>query len=70
MLLLRLEGVNPDEHKRVEAVRNTLVGQAQPYKGMFRKLHVKHEDLLAILLESREAQSVTGPSIAAPVITH
>ena len=26
MLLLRLEGANPDEHKRVEAVRNHLVG--------------------------------------------
>ena len=42
LLLLRLEGVNPDEHKKVEAVRNNLVGQALPYKGMFRKFCVKH----------------------------
>ena len=31
MLLLRLETSNPDEHKKVEAVRNNLVGQALPY---------------------------------------
>ena len=68
MFLLRLEGV-PDEHQRVEAVRNTIVGQAQPYTGMFRKLRVQHEDLLSILLESTEAQSVTA-SIAAPAMLH
>ena len=65
MLLLRLEGPNPEEYKRVEAVRNLLVGQAVPYKGMFRKLRVKHEGLLAILLEGE--QSVTAP-VAAPAI--
>ena len=68
MLLLRLEGV-PDEHQRVEAVRNTIVGQAQPYTGMFRKLRVQHENLLLILLESTEAQRVTA-SIAAPDMLH
>ena len=68
MLLLRLEGVNPDEHKKVEAVRNNLVGQALPYKGMFRKLRLKHEGLLSILLEGHEAQSGTGSSIAAPAM--
>ena len=66
MLLLRLEAANPDEYKRVEGVRNHLVGQAVPYKGMFRKLRVKHEGLLAILLEGE--QSVTGSSVAAPAI--
>ena len=66
MLLLRLEGNNQDEHKKVEAVRNNLVGQALPYKGMFRKLRVQHEGLLAILLEGE--QSVTGSSVAASAI--
>ena len=65
MLLLRLEGANPEEYKKVEAVRNLLVGQAVPYKGMFRKLRVKHEGLLAILLEGE--QSVSAP-VAAPAI--
>ena len=41
------------------------MGQAVPYKGMFRKLRVKHEGLLAILLEGE--QSVTA-SVAAPAI--
>ena len=43
MLLLRLEGTNPDEHKSVESVRNLLVTNTVPYKGMFRKLRVQHE---------------------------
>ena len=67
MLLLRLEGPNPDEHKRVEAVRNLLVANTVPYKGMFRKLRVQHEGLLAILLEGE--QSVSAP-VAAPAIVH
>ena len=54
---------------REEDIRNTFVGQAQSYTGMFRKLRVKHEDLLAILLESREAQSVTA-FIATPAMLH
>ena len=63
MLLLIKEGV-PDEHRKVEVVRNNVVAQGEPYTGMFRKLRVKHGDLLAILLESTEAQRVTA-SIAA-----
>ena len=36
---------------------------------MFRKLRVKHEELLSILLEGTEAQSVTA-STAAPAVLH
>ena len=49
MLLLRLETSNPEEHKKVEMVRNNLVGNARLYKGMFRKLRVQYEDLLSVL---------------------
>ena len=40
LLLLRLETSDPDQHTRVESVRNRLVGEALPYQGRFRKLRV------------------------------
>ena len=69
MLLLRLETSNPDEHKKVEAVRNNLVGQALPYKGMFRKLRVQHEDLLSVLFEG-EQSTATSSVLAPAILTH
>ena len=68
MLLLRLEGSNPDGHKSVESVRNLLVTNTVPYKGMFRKLRVQHEGLLSILLE--DDQNVASAPAAAPAVVH
>ena len=47
LLLLKLETSDPEQHTRVESVRNKLVGKALPYKGRFRKVRVEYEDLLS-----------------------
>ena len=69
MLILRLETTNPEEHKKVVIVRNNLVGNARPYKGIFRKMRVQHEELLSVLTEeenSTVASSVAVPPVLAP----
>ena len=62
---LRLETSDPDQHTRVESVRNRLVGEALPYLGRFRKLRVEYEDLLSCLLDT---QSTAGTSTSAPAV--
>ena len=69
MLILSLETTNPEEHKKVVIVRNNLVGNARPYKGIFRKMRVQHEELLSVLTE--EENSAVASSVAAPpVVSH
>ena len=69
MLILRLETTNPAEHARVVIVRNNLVGNAKPYKGIFRKMRVQHEELLSVLTEE-ESSAVASSVPAPPVVSH
>ena len=65
LLLLRLETSDPDQHTRVESVRNKLVCEALPYQGRFRKLRVEHEDPLSFLWDT---QNTAGASTSAPAV--
>ena len=52
-LLLRLEVSDPDQHARVESLRNRLGGEALPCQGRIRKLRAEHEGHLSCLLDSQ-----------------
>ena len=45
--MLRLTAPEGGElHSKATSLRDTLVGEAVPFKGKFRKLRVEHESLL------------------------
>ena len=54
-LILKFEIDYPDQHDNVESVRNRLVGESHPYKGLFRKKKVGYQHLLSCLFTSHSS---------------
>ena len=65
-LLLRLEISDPNQHAKVESLRNRLVGEALPYQGRFRKVRVEHEGPLSCLLDSQTTAGTSAPCVTDP----
>ena len=65
-LLLRLEISDPNQHAKVESLRNRLVGEALPYQGRFRKVRVEHEGLLSCFLDSQTTAGTSAPCVTDP----
>ena len=52
------------QYGKVECLRNRLVGESHPYKGKFRKMRVKYQNLLSCLFTSQT------PTVATTVVAH
>ena len=62
-LILKFEIDYPDQHDKVESLRNRLVGESLPFKGLFRMKKVEYKHLLSCLFTSQS--SASAPTVVA-----
>ena len=48
-MILKFKEDDLDQHDKVESLRNKLVGESHPYKGLFRKKRVANQRILSCL---------------------
>ena len=62
--MLKSEFDDTEQHGKVESLRNRLVGESHPYKGLFRKKRVEYQHLLSCLFTSQSS------AVASTVVAH